>query len=481
MVDFHTYIKVSKLVFMKERKNLYSSSSSMLHEIFISFVFFFFRFFFSIFQDTHEFFIIVITLVPMIMMMILWKLLRLFIIIKSIQLIIIYFSPCQFDTSSELIIENLSITTATTTTTNFPIIITTILNKLIVWDSVYFNDLFINPIQFEHQFVFCPGWIQLIKFFSSISSSNNNNNNSYYTAQLISIIISNLCHFASVVVLYYLTKEMDMKFGLMSSLLMIISPAGIFLTTNYSENLSNLLTLLMFYTYYKSMNFNDIKQPSNKSIINIFIYILSGIICAINFTIRANGLFLGMIYLFDLYHFIQNKSPLQIILSIITGSFLFLTFLMTNIYHYIKFCPGRNEWCNNIFPSLFQFAQYHYWNVGFLKYWTINNIPNFLLVLPILLFNIYSLNYMYQELPKNRKLLPLIVINGLIIIGGTFFWNIQILNRITSFSPLIYWTLAYNLNLNMNMNKFWSKYVIGYCILWNFIQTGLFAAFLPPA
>ena len=81
---------------------------------------------------------------------------------------------------------------------------------------------------------------------------------------------------------------------------------------------------------------------------------------------------------------------------------------------------------------------------------------------------------MYQELPKIEKLLPFIVINGLIVVG-VHFWNIQILNRITSFSPLIYWTLAYNLK------KPWAKYAIGYCIVWNFVQTGLFAAFLPPA
>ena len=89
---------------------------------------------------------------------------------------------------------------------------------MIVWDSVYFNDLFINPIQFEHQFVFV-----LVDSINQIVEYQN-----YYTAQLTSILISNLCHFASVITLYYLTNEMDMKFGLVSGLLMIISPAGCF-------------------------------------------------------------------------------------------------------------------------------------------------------------------------------------------------------------------------------------------------------------
>ena len=48
----------------------------------------------------------------------------------------------------------------------------------------------------------------------------------------------------------------------------------------------------MFLTYYKSINFNDVKQPSNKSITNILGYVISGIFCAINFTVRANGLLL---------------------------------------------------------------------------------------------------------------------------------------------------------------------------------------------
>ena len=400
------------------------------------------------------------------------KLLRLFIIFKGIQFILVYFTPCQFDTSSQIIINNLK------NSSPYNPIITTILNKLIVWDSVYFNDLYINPIRFEHQFVFCPGWIKFIKIL--IKGDN------YYFFQISSILISNIFHFISVIILYYLTNEIingNELINYYSSLFFIISPAGIFLTTNYSENFNNLLTLLTLFIYFKAINFNDVNQFSNKSINNKFMYVLSGIICSISFTVRANSLFLGILYLLDLYHFLQNMkrnkkdSITQIIYSLITGSLLFFTFLGTNIYHYITFCPSRGEWCNNIFPSLFKFAQDHYWNVGFLKYWTMNNIPNFILVAPVLSFNIYAINYMINYLPKYRKLLPIIIINSLTLIGGVFFWNIQILNRITSFSPLLYWTLADN----QQDGKYWVRYVIYYSILWSCIQAVLFAGFLPPA
>ena len=52
---------------------------------------------------------------------------------------------------------------------------------------------------------------------------------------------------------------------------------------------------------------------------------------------------------------------------------------------------------------------------------------------------------MYQELPKNRKIITIDRYKWINSCWGYIFWNIQILNRITSFSPLIYWTLAYNL------------------------------------
>lgn len=396
----------------------------------------------------------------------LWSLLRSFLILKLIQLTIIYFTPSRFDTSSQLIIDELASSSSTASPYND--IITTILNKLITWDSVYFNDLFVNDIAYEHQFVFCPGWIKLISLLPSTN---------YYQLQLWSILISNGDHFASVLVLYYLSKTIyDSRISYISSLMMVVSPAGVFLTTNYSENLSNLTTLLTIYLYYKAIDFNNVTTRSNKSIKSIWLYLLSGIVCAFSFTVRANSLLLGILYLVDLYDFsIIDQNLRSSVLSIITGSILGTTFLGQNKYHYLTFCPQRQGWCLNKFPSLFLYAQSHYWDNGFLSYWSLNNIPNFILVAPVLLWNCYSVRTMWKVLPQYRKLLPLVVLNALIIIGGVFFWNVQILNRITSFSPLIYWTLA------LNYKKPWFKYILGYMLTWNLMQTALFAAFLPPA
>ncbi|KAI5953380.1 GPI18 [Candida jiufengensis] len=387
-----------------------------------------------------------------------WKLFKSFLILKLFQLVIVYLTPSRFDTSSDLLLPK---------SQN---VVHEILNKLITWDSVYFNDLFVNDIKYEHQFVFCPGWIYFIKALPF---------DSYYSKQLLSIIISNACHFLSVLTLYLISIDVfghESNLNYYSSLMMVFSPAGIFLTTNYSENLCNLLTLLTLLCYYASVDFNNVTTKTKKKIKNQVLYVFSGIVCAYGYTVRANTLLLGILYLFDLYDFYMVDKNIQFsLLSVVTGSILGFTFIGQNLYHYLLFCPSRGEWCTNYFPSLFQYAQDHYWNVGFLKYWTLNNIPNFLLVTPVMIWNCFGIFTFIKLLPQYRKLTSIVVIQIIMIFGGVFFWNSQILNRLTSYSPLIYWTLA------LNRDKHWFNYILGYIITWNLLQTSLFAAFLPPA
>ncbi|CAK9438517.1 uncharacterized protein LODBEIA_P27410 [Lodderomyces beijingensis] len=393
-----------------------------------------------------------------------WALLRLFFVLKGIQLAIVYFTPAQFDTSSQLNQHHLH--------SPYGRVVTRILNKLAAWDAVYFNDLFVNGISYEHQFVFCPAWIKLVEILVPSRAS-------YYQAQLWSTLISNLCHLASCIMLYLVTTDVfrnDKVIAHRVALMMIISPAGIFLTANYSENLSNLLTITAIYCYYLSMDFQDIRTRSNQSIKSVALYIMSGVLIALNYTVRANGLLMGVIYVFDLYHFlILDSNFSESLVTIFTGSLLAATLLAQNMYHYFLFCPQRQGWCNHTVPSLFRFAQSHYWNNGFLAYWSRNNIPNFLLAGPVIAWNIFSIKQIYNILPQYKKLASITAINFILTVLAIFFLNVQIVNRVTSFSPLLYWVAA------LNYQRWWFKYVLSYLVAWNLLQTGLFAAFLPPA
>jgi phosphatidylinositol glycan class V len=261
--------------------------------------------------------------------------------------------------------------------------------------------------------------------------------------------------------------------------MLIFSPAGIFLTTGYSESLCTFLSLATIYLREWSLTYVDFKQKNNKSVKFPVIYILSGTILALNFTVRANAMLLGGLYLHDLYEFtIINHSITNSIWAIVTGSQLFLSILTLNLHSYLIFCPGR-EWCNSMLPLLFSYAQHHYWNVGFLKYWTPNNIPNFLFALPTVIINIASIRYFVNELPRLKKMSSLILVNVLLLLGGVFFWHVQILTRISSFLPLSYWYIAILLT-NDPSNKF-AKISVYYMIIWTLVQSGLFAGFLPPA
>ncbi|KAK6198881.1 GPI mannosyltransferase 2 [Scheffersomyces amazonensis] len=409
------------------------------------------------------------------------RLSKTFLLIKLIQLIIIYFTPIQFDTSSQIIISKLS-----SPSIYIPNIFKVIIDKVLVWDSVYFNDLFVNEYKYEHQYVFCPSWLSFIRNLPGPSL--------YYDKFIISLIFSNIFHYLSIIVLYYLTIEVfngrrphseKDQLSQLSSIYLIISTAGVFLTINYSENLCNFLSYLALLTYYKGVNYNDVTkstQRSKKSIRNYTFYFLSGIIIAINFTVRANTLLMGVIYLIDVYDFYIVSNDLNSTCwSIITGLPLFFTFVITNIRNYLQFCPQRGEWCNSRLPILFSFVQQEYWNNGFLTYWTINNIPNFLLIIPTLLIQIQSIHYFYIELPRIKKVFPVLILTILVNIGAVFFWNAQILTRVVTFLPLSFWYCSIHYIEEKTTTKLVSRTIAYYNLGWIFLQTSLLAAFLPPA
>ncbi|CAN3366688.1 GPI mannosyltransferase 2 [Diutina catenulata] len=387
----------------------------------------------------------------------------LFAAVKAVQLAIVYVTPLQFDTSSQLV---------AAAQPQLAPWVHRVLDKFITWDAVYFNHLYVDAIHYEHEFVFCPLWWRLIKAVPYGAGD-------YYKKLVVSLVVSNLFHALGTVVLMRLTQVYFKRPRLAhyAGAAFILSPGGVFLTAGYSENFSNFLGLFTIYLHEVSVGANY-RAKSKWHITSVAGYVASGLVAAANIGVRANTVLVAVVYLYDLYQFgWVDGDVFESFWVLVTGGFSALALLVLNWVPYRLFCPQRGAWCGWTVPSLFSFAQSHYWNVGFLQYWTPNNIPNFLFALPTIVIQVMAIRYFWRMVPTTPRLRWVLVVNVLLLVGGVFFWNVQILTRISSFLPLQFWYVA----MEAMDNTRWGRYMVLYSLVWIPTQTMLFAAFLPPA
>ncbi|OUM54990.1 hypothetical protein BVG19_g4465 [[Candida] boidinii] len=494
------------------------------------------------------------------------KIIKYFILFKSIQFLIVYSSPSeQFDNSSTVLIDKFNddkflLLNSLPISNNFKNfidnhIIRKILNKFIVWDSVYFiKTAKLGRVEFEHEWVFGQLWCRLLNKASCLITNSNTDSANFYVIIIVGLIFNNLMHLLSCFLIHFLTiknfllddskKKLKNNLPLICSLLTIVQPSGIFTTGIYSESITQFLCFtglalreLAITEDYSHGNRNN--KGDNFNIDKKFLYLASGLIFSISFGMRSNSILYGLIYINDLLRInikkLNFKKILNAIVILTSGSILFFSLIYSIYKPYVLYCPERGDWCGendkfidlndlNFFKKwLISYSQVHYWDVGFLAYFTNNNIPNFLIALPSSIILLLScLCYC-----NNNKL------SGIVILSSTYLflqftsWHVQIINRVMSFTPIYIWFVGelinnenvYNKKLKedsknnnknnltgnkldnsnksnheiieelvtenqikytVKINKF-GKYIARWWVIWVLCQTGLYACFLPPA
>ncbi|KAI6098965.1 glycosyltransferase family 76 protein [Pisolithus croceorrhizus] len=185
-----------------------------------------------------------------------------------------------------------------------------------------------------------------------------------------------------------------------------------------------------------------------------------------------------------------------------------LPFIHHNYRAYLLFCSStrvhdRSQWCERgMLPSIYTHVQREYWNVGFLRYWTISNIPNFLISLPVLLsvwiFCIFYLSHLPRilrdgfarqgskssaHLPLgdslflNPSILPHVLHGISLTLILTFNAHVQIALRVLPSLPMTYWAAA---RLLIEQPR-WGKAWVAWSMVWCGLSCVLWAVFLPPA
>ncbi|VVT58154.1 uncharacterized protein SAPINGB_P006064 [Magnusiomyces paraingens] len=352
--------------------------------------------------------------------------------------------------------------------------------------------------------------------------------------------------------------------ALKTALLYTLSPAGIFLAAGYSESVFAFLSFLAL-----------INRETNQPLTAALLFSFTAII-------RSNGLLWGIVYIYDAvtilrsfyYTFYrpdmpianlkknspyQSKAvlsakrnwyaiPLQKHFSRVCGGGMVLAVCFSGVQYiaYRAFCVDGPEngappakWCKPSDPSrgllhvplIYSYIQAKYWGIGFLKYWTSNNIGNFLFAVPTLILILASTIYYYRQnerywrisisrtgrapvipktaplnkLKKKKKgktvshqpdrkplqntaltyapylMTPYLLVAGTLAISAVFVWHVQIITRVASCLPTIYWYTAELLSSTRVRDVKIGKLIVRYFVIWIVVQGIFFAAFLPPA
>lgn len=179
----------------------------------------------------------------------------------------------------------------------------------------------------------------------------------------------------------------DQKAAYRASVLFCFNPASVFYSSLYSESLYALFALGgMFYLF------------SGAHTVAVIMLALSG-------SARSNGAlnagyfcFQALLQAYDAA--VQKKRPLLAMQALVIGAlrsiFIFVPFFAFQAYGYLNICVhGSSEelrpWCKAKVPLLYGFIQSHYWGVGFLRYFQVKQLPNFLLASPVLSLAVYSI------------------------------------------------------------------------------------------
>ncbi|OVA20691.1 GPI mannosyltransferase 2 [Macleaya cordata] len=253
----------------------------------------------------------------------------------------------------------------------------------IVWDRVYFVRIAQCGYEYEQTYAFLPLLPICIYTFSRTVFATLVPIIGYRAVLGLSgYVINNIAFLFAAVYFYRLSVIIlkDKRAALRASVLFCFNPASIFYSSIYSESLYSLFSLGGIYHLLCGGN-----------TIAVLLFALSGFA-------RSNGVLNAGYLCFQAMHqaydaiFQKNRVGLAVqilIAGTVRSLCIFAPFIAYQAYGYHNICLGRlsdemRPWCKARVPFLYDFLQGNYWGVGFLKYFQLKQLPNFLLASPIL-------------------------------------------------------------------------------------------------
>ena len=280
------------------------------------------------------------------------------------------------------------------------------------WDSEYFIMIAEHGYLYEQSLAFFPLLPWVMNVTSSIVYSSTGLSQATIPARSMNLImgwaVSNLAFLFAALLLYQLTLKVygSRKMAAVTSLLFAISPASVFMSSVYTESMFAMFS-------FAGMLCLEMHHPWAA----ILLFTFGG-------ATRSNGI-LALLFL-ALYHYMRlvasGRSYLArgVIIGAVQSAFIIAPYTLFQLYGYCIYCSTSEggslvdsliasfcssaplpamvhqptthpPWCDQTLPHPYGYVQATYWNVGFLKYYQLKQIPNFLLATPMALIGGLSL------------------------------------------------------------------------------------------
>ncbi|KAJ4468226.1 glycosyltransferase family 76 protein [Lentinula aciculospora] len=338
---------------------------------------------------------------------------------------------------------------------------------LLRWDVFHFAHIAEHGYVYEHEWAFFPGLPFVMRLFSGSNI-------------LLAVSITAVT-FDTTTVLYHLTLHHfgSSNLAFLAAILSLLpsSPATLRLAP-YTEP---------FFTYlsYRGMLFCAQSK-----------WFFATICFSLASTFRSNGILLSGFILWGLLaepFYKTMKPPMRFsvyIKSTVYSAMIIAPFIYHQASGYLAFCIdtiskpiSSPSWCSQSLPLIYSYVQSTYWNSGFLRYWTLTQLPNFIIAAPpfIVIFT-YSVHILRKVMrgDTSESVVGLIphAIHACVLCSMLLFnSHVQIVLRLAPSMPLVYWAAAWLVMDHPKAAKWW----VCWSIIWGTLSILLWGTFLPPA
>jgi GPI mannosyltransferase 2 len=237
--------------------------------------------------------------------------------------------------------------------------------RLTRWDALYYMHTARDGYLYEQEWAFASGLpvlvsllrraLQIVGFRTDAA-----------VLPVFAVGVAHVTHLGSAIILYRLTQLLsrDQRLAFVSAVLHIISPAGIFLSSPYSESPFSFLSFAGIWAFALGLCHERTTWGRSVHII------ASGLLIGAATFFRSNGLSYGLLFAVEAVTcaFVTYKTPslphlFTLVAPIIGGLAVASGSVIPQAVAWQKFCghvPLRT-WCHSMPPSIYTFVQEHYW------------------------------------------------------------------------------------------------------------------------